>query len=114
MAMVAKGKLANGAIATINARTSKRMLPPTWSNTSMPGITQLQMRRIVALQACNLQIFIVASRGYQPYYTYAKQFVQELSKLHIQYQLDIENGSHAWKVWQIQMYHTLLWLHWGS
>ncbi len=65
-------------------------------------------------QAWHLQLFIGAARGDQPYYTYAKQFVQELSKLHIQYQLDIENGSHAWKVWQIQMYHTLLWLHWGS
>lgn len=64
--------------------------------------------------AWHLQIFIGAARGDQPYYTYAKQFVQELGKLHIQYQLDVENGSHSWQVWQIQMYHTLLWLNWGS
>ena len=65
-------------------------------------------------QAWHLQIFIGAARGDQPYYTYAKQFVQELGKLHLQYQLDVENGSHSWQVWQIQMYHTLLWLNWGS
>ncbi|HJT55419.1 MAG TPA: alpha/beta hydrolase-fold protein, partial [Ktedonobacteraceae bacterium] len=65
-------------------------------------------------QAWHLHIFIGAATKDQPYYTDAKQFAQELSKLHIPYQLDIVNGSHSWGVWQIQMYHTLLWLRWGK
>ncbi len=65
-------------------------------------------------QAWHLQIYIGAASKYQPYYTYAKQFVQELSQLHVRYQFDVENGAHSWQIWQIEMYHTLLWLHWGS
>lgn len=65
-------------------------------------------------QAWHLQMYIGAATKDQPYYSYAKQFVQELSKLPIAYQLDIVNGAHAWGVWQVQMYHALLWLHWGS
>ena len=64
-------------------------------------------------QAWHLQMFIGAATQDQPFYTGAKQFVQELVKLHISYQFDVEPGSHSWHVWQIQMYHTLLWLHWG-
>lgn len=64
-------------------------------------------------QAWHLQMFIGAATQDQPFYTYAKQFVQELIKLHISYQFDVEIGSHSWHTWQIQMYHTLLWLHWG-
>jgi enterochelin esterase-like enzyme len=65
-------------------------------------------------QAWHLQMFIGAATQDQPFYAYAKQFVQELVKLHISYQFDVENGSHSWHTWQIQMYHTLLWLHWGK
>lgn len=65
-------------------------------------------------QAWHLHIFIGAATKDQPYYTDAKEFVQELINLHIPYQLDVEVGSHSWHVWQIQLYHTLLWLHWGS
>lgn len=65
-------------------------------------------------QAWHLHMFIGAATKDQPYYTDAQQFVQELGKLHLPYQLDIENGSHSWQVWQLQMYHTLLWLTWGS
>lgn len=65
-------------------------------------------------QAWHLHMFIGAATKDQPYYTDAQQFVQELGKLHLPYQLDIENGSHSWQVWQLQMYHTLLWLTWGN
>jgi enterochelin esterase-like enzyme len=65
-------------------------------------------------QAWHLHMYIGAASKDQPYYTYAKQFVQELSQLHIRYQFDVENGAHAWHIWQIEMYLTLLWLHWGS
>ena len=65
-------------------------------------------------QAWHLQMYIGAATKDQPYYTDAKQFVQELGNLHIRYQFEVENGSHSWHVWQIQMYYTLLWLHWGS
>ncbi len=65
-------------------------------------------------QAWKLHIFIGAATKDQPYYADALQFVQELRNLHITYQLDIEAGSHSWHVWQIQLYHTLLWLHWGN
>ncbi|MDQ6660395.1 MAG: esterase family protein, partial [Chloroflexota bacterium] len=65
-------------------------------------------------QAWHLYMYIGAATNDQPYYTYAKQFVQELGNLHIRYQFDVEDGSHSWHIWQIQIYHTLLWLHWGS
>jgi enterochelin esterase-like enzyme len=64
--------------------------------------------------AWHLHMYIGAATKDQPYYTDAKQFVQELGKLHIRYQFDVENGSHSWHIWQMQMYYTLLWLHWGS
>ncbi len=64
--------------------------------------------------AWQLHIYIGAATKDQPYYTDAKQFVQELDRLHIPYHLDIQNGFHSWRVWQTQMYNTLLWLHWGS
>ena len=65
-------------------------------------------------QAWHLQIYIGAASEDQPYYTYAKQFVQELSQLQIPYQFDVEKGQHSWHIWQIEMFNTLLWLHWGS
>jgi enterochelin esterase-like enzyme len=65
-------------------------------------------------RAWQLHIYIGAATKDQPYYTDAKQFVQELDRLHIPYHLDIQNGFHSWRVWQTQMYNALLWLHWGS
>jgi S-formylglutathione hydrolase FrmB len=43
----------------------------------------------------------------------AMQFVQELAHLPIAYHFDVEQGYHAWNVWQTQLYHALLWLQWG-
>ncbi len=64
-------------------------------------------------RAWNLRMYIGAATKDQPYYTEARQFVQELAQLHIAYHFDVQNGYHAWNVWQTQLYHALLWLHWG-
>jgi enterochelin esterase-like enzyme len=64
--------------------------------------------------AWRLHMYIGAATKDQPYYTYAKQFVQELNHLHLPYQLDVERGYHSWKVWQTQIYTALIWLHWGD
>ncbi|GAC1431791.1 MAG: hypothetical protein PVS3B3_19850 [Ktedonobacteraceae bacterium] len=61
----------------------------------------------------HLRMFIGGATNDQPYYADAKEFVQELAKLHLTYSFDIQKGSHAWHVWQIQLYNALLWLHWG-
>ena len=58
-------------------------------------------------------MYIGAATMDQPYYTEARQFVQELAHLHIVYHFDVEQGYHAWNVWQTQLYHALLWLQWG-
>ncbi len=63
--------------------------------------------------AWKLHMYIGAATKDQPYYTDALQFVQELKGLHILYRLDIQNGYHSWKVWQVQLYNALLWLKWG-
>lgn len=63
--------------------------------------------------AWKLHIYIGTATKDQPYYTYAQQFVKELDNLHIPYRLDIEKGYHSWRVWQVQFYNALLWLHWG-
>ena len=65
-------------------------------------------------QAWHLQMFIGAATQDGPYYKDAKQFVQELAKLHISYRFDVKVGGHSWHIWQIQMYRALLWLHWGQ
>jgi enterochelin esterase-like enzyme len=65
-------------------------------------------------QAWNLHMFIGAETQDGVYYTDAKEYVQELSQLQISYQFDTENGEHSWNTWQIEMYHTLLWLRWGN
>jgi len=62
--------------------------------------------------AQKLHMYIGAATKDKPYYSYAKQFVQELTKLHIKYHLDVQNGYHAWNIWQVQLYNALLWLHW--
>lgn len=64
-------------------------------------------------QAWQLHIYIGAATKDQPYYTDAKQFVQELDRLHIPYHLDIQNGFHSWGIWQTQLYNAFLCLHWG-
>ena len=64
-------------------------------------------------RAWNLRMYIGAATKDQPYYTAARQFVQELAQLHIAYHFDVLYGYHAWNVWQTQLYHALLWLHWG-
>ncbi len=63
--------------------------------------------------AWKLHIYVGAATKDQPYYDYARQFVKELYGLHILYNLDIEKGYHSWRVWQVQLYNALLWLHWG-
>lgn len=60
-----------------------------------------------------LHIFLGAATKDQPYDTYARQFAQELAKLHIRSTIDVENGYHSWQVWQMQLYHAFLWLAWG-
>jgi S-formylglutathione hydrolase FrmB len=70
-------------------------------------IEVLPMKR----QAWKLHMYIGAATHDQPYYTDTQQFVQELSRLHIPYRLDIQNGYHSWNVWQVQMYDAFIWLH---
>ena len=65
-----------------------------------------------ARQAWKLRMYLGAATSDEPYYTYTKQFAQELDRLSLPYHLDIQKGYHAWTVWQIQMYNALLWLHW--
>ena len=60
--------------------------------------------------AWQLHMYIGAATKDQPYYTDALQFVQELNRLHIPYHLDMQNGYHSWRVWQVQLYNALLWL----
>jgi len=64
-------------------------------------------------RAWQLHFYIGAATKDQPYYTDARQFVQELDRLHIPYHLDIQSGFHSWRVWQTQLYNAFLWLHWG-
>jgi enterochelin esterase-like enzyme len=63
--------------------------------------------------AWKLHIFLGAASKDQPYYNDTKQFMQILDKLHISYGFDLENGYHAWSVWQAQLYKALIWLQWG-
>lgn len=62
--------------------------------------------------AWQLHFYIGAATSDQPYYTYSKQFMAELSALHIPYTSDIEKGEHSWHVWQVQLYNALRWLKW--
>ncbi|HEY6543128.1 MAG TPA: alpha/beta hydrolase-fold protein [Ktedonobacteraceae bacterium] len=64
--------------------------------------------------AWRLQIYLGAATKDQPYYTDTRQFASELDHLQLPYQFDIQSGFHSWKVWQIQIYNALLWLHWGT
>lgn len=64
-------------------------------------------------QTWKLHMYLGAATKDEPYFQDTMRFVHELTQLHIPYTLDIQNGYHAWNVWQIQLYHALLWLHWG-
>jgi enterochelin esterase-like enzyme len=63
--------------------------------------------------AWKIHMYIGAATKDQPYYKYAQQFLQELTKLHIPYRFDLQNGYHSWRVWQVQMYNALAWVKWG-
>lgn len=64
-------------------------------------------------RAWGLRIFLGAATKDQPYYADTMRFAHVLQRLRIPYHLDVEAGYHAWKVWQVQLYHALLWLRWG-
>jgi S-formylglutathione hydrolase FrmB len=64
-------------------------------------------------QAWKLHMYIGAATKDQPYYGDTLQFVRELDRLHIPYGLDIQDGFHSWKVWQVQMYNAFMWLRQG-
>ena len=64
--------------------------------------------------AWRLQIFLGAATKDQPYYSDTRQFASELDRLQIPYQFDIQSGFHSWKIWQVQIYNALLWLHWDT
>jgi enterochelin esterase-like enzyme len=62
--------------------------------------------------AWKLRIFLGAATKDQPYYADTQQFILELKALHLDYTFDLENGYHAWSVWEAQLYHGLIWLQW--
>jgi enterochelin esterase-like enzyme len=64
--------------------------------------------------AWRLHFYLGAAAQDQPYYADTLQFAQELAKLHIPYQFDLEKGYHSWRVWQIQIYKAMSWLQWSS
>jgi S-formylglutathione hydrolase FrmB len=64
--------------------------------------------------AQKLHIYLGAASQDQPYYNDTRQFAHTLDTLHITYVLDVLPGHHAWHVWQTQLYHALLWLHWSA
>jgi enterochelin esterase-like enzyme len=64
-------------------------------------------------QAWKLHIFLGAGSHDQPYYSDTQEYTKTLDSLKIPYKLDIENGGHAWSIWQTQLYNALLWVHWG-
>ncbi len=63
-------------------------------------------------QDWKLHIYLGAATKDQPYYNDTRLFMLELGLLHIPYQFDLERGYHSWGVWQVQMYHALVWLKW--
>lgn len=64
--------------------------------------------------AWHLHLYLGAATMDKPYYADTLQFIKELQHLHLPYTFDLQKGYHDWKVWQIQIYHALPWLHWGS
>lgn len=63
-------------------------------------------------EAWKLRIFLGAATKDQPYYNDTLQFILLLKALHIDYTFDLQNGYHAWGIWETQLYHALLWLQW--
>ncbi len=64
-------------------------------------------------QAWKLYVFLGAATQDSPYYADTLEFAHTLDSLSIPYHLDIQQGSHAWSVWQVQLYNALQWLKWG-
>lgn len=64
--------------------------------------------------AWKLRYYLGAATKDQPYYTDARQFAQELDKLHIPYRFDLEKGYHSWRIWQVQLYKAMTWLQWDA
>ena len=64
-------------------------------------------------QARKLHIFLGGATQDEPYYTDTMEFAHELDSFSIPYHLDVQKGYHSWQIWQVQLYHALLWLHWG-
>ncbi|HET8910001.1 MAG TPA: alpha/beta hydrolase-fold protein [Ktedonobacteraceae bacterium] len=64
--------------------------------------------------AQKINMFIGAATKDQPYYNDSKEFIKLLQKLHVPYHADIQVGRHAWKIWELQAYDALLWIHWGT
>ncbi|MBX5458334.1 MAG: hypothetical protein IRZ31_15680 [Thermogemmatispora sp.] len=82
---------------------------PAYRRANSPLYTIASNRR-----SQRLAFFLGAATKDQPYYSDTLQFAQVLKKLHVRYTLDIEKGYHSWHVWEVQLYHALLWLHWGQ
>jgi len=74
-----------------------------------PLITMRQNQK-----AQKLHIYLGAASQDQPYYNDTRQFAHTLDGLHITYAFDVLSGHHSWHIWQAQLYHALLWLHWGA
>jgi len=86
-----------------------------WGNNS----AYIQQNSPIALlpqdqPAHKLHFYLGTAPQDQPYYNYTQQFIQELKKLKMPYQLDVQQGHHSWVVWQTQMYNALTWIRWGS
>jgi S-formylglutathione hydrolase FrmB len=64
-------------------------------------------------QDWKLRIFLGAAIKDQPYYKDTQQFIEVLKELHLPYTFDLENGYHAWSIWETQLYHALVWLRAG-
>lgn len=83
-----------------------------------PNAAYIQQNSPAALlphdsQAWKLHIYLGAASQDQPYYSDTRQFMKELTALHIPYQFDMQKGYHSWEVWQVQMYNALHWIKWG-
>lgn len=86
-----------------------------WGNNAMYKRDNSPLYMLPATQAAwRLHFYLGAAAQDQPYYTDTLQFAQELTKLHIPYQFDLEKGYHSWRVWQIQIYKAMSWLQWSS
>ncbi|MBX5450916.1 alpha/beta hydrolase [Thermogemmatispora sp.] len=82
---------------------------PAYRRANSPLYTIASNRR-----SQQLAFFLGAATRDQPYYSDTLQFAQVLKQHHVRYTLDIEKGYHSWHVWETQLYHALLWLHWGQ